>query len=50
MAEKETAGEAKCMVCKATSAEKILLQAEDKGKRTWVCVKCLPMLIHGGGH
>ena len=48
MAEKESTGGAKCMVCKITSAERVLLQAEDKGKPEWVCVRCLPILIHGG--
>ncbi len=51
MAEKETTTvEPRCMLCKATSNERVLLQAQDKGKDAWVCVKCLPMLIHGTPH
>jgi hypothetical protein len=42
--------EKKCLVCKATSADRVLLQAEEKGKSAWVCVRCLPVLIHGGAH
>ncbi|MBI4295964.1 MAG: hypothetical protein HY667_02465 [Chloroflexi bacterium] len=38
----------KCLVCKATSHERVLLRALEKGQEVWVCVRCLPMLIHGG--
>ncbi|MFC1954462.1 hypothetical protein ACFLVZ_01400 [Chloroflexota bacterium] len=37
----------KCTVCGTTSDKKILLCGEDKGKQIWVCVGCLPILIHG---
>lgn len=36
-----------CKVCQATSDERIVLCGEYKGERVWVCVRCLPMLIHG---
>lgn len=37
----------KCMNCGATSDEKVLLPCEDKGEQKHVCVRCLPVLIHG---
>jgi hypothetical protein len=37
-----------CTVCSIKSDERILLSGEDKGKQVWVCVRCLPILIHGG--
>jgi hypothetical protein len=37
-----------CLHCGATSDRVVLLQCEDKGKLQWVCVRCLPRLIHGG--
>ncbi|MFC2014849.1 hypothetical protein ACFLUP_02525 [Chloroflexota bacterium] len=40
-------GEKKCTLCGITSDEKVLISAEDKGKQVWVCVGCLPILIHG---
>lgn len=39
--------EKKCLVCQATSQERILLSAVEKNRMVWVCVRCLPMLIHG---
>jgi len=39
--------EKKCTVCGITSDKKVLLCGEDKGKQIWVCVSCLPVLIHG---
>jgi hypothetical protein len=36
-----------CIQCERTSEERVLLQAEKKGKTVWVCVRCLPVLIHG---
>ncbi|MDP2719564.1 MAG: hypothetical protein U1D67_06665 [Dehalococcoidia bacterium] len=48
MAESTSKNEKKiCCVCNATSDEKVILQAEEKGKEVGVCVHCLPMLIHG---
>ena len=37
-----------CVVCWVTSDERILICGEDHGKQVWVCVRCLPVLIHGG--
>ncbi len=39
--------EKKCMVCKSGSEEKVLLNGVYQDKPVWVCVHCLPMLIHG---
>ena len=38
---------AKCRECGATSDQKVLLSCLDSGSQSWVCVHCLPMLIHG---
>lgn len=43
-AEKETH---KCLSCQATSDKTVLLACEQNGQDKWVCVGCLPMLIHG---
>ncbi len=40
--------EKSCTVCRIKSDERMLLCGEYQGKRVWVCVRCLPMLIHGG--
>jgi hypothetical protein len=37
----------KCFLCSATSDTRVLLKCEDEGKEKWVCVTCLPPLIHG---
>ncbi len=42
------AAEKVCTVCKANSSDRILLNGISKDKEVWVCVKCLPVLIHGG--
>lgn len=50
MAEKLAAGVTmtqKCMNCGRSENEAVLLPARTKGESTWVCVKCLPALIHG---
>ena len=36
-----------CSLCGKTSQEIPLLRGEQKGQPMWVCVHCLPMLIHG---
>ena len=41
-------GENRCTICNTKSDERVLLSAEQKGKHVWVCVRCLPALIHGG--
>ena len=39
---------AKCFVCGATDKERVCLQCVTEGVEKFVCVRCLPMLIHGG--
>jgi len=39
---------AQCFVCNATDMEKVLLPCLHEGKDKYVCVRCLPSLIHGG--
>ncbi|MFB3895846.1 MAG: hypothetical protein ACE14V_06035 [bacterium] len=36
-----------CLVCAASSETRVLLMCENQGKEDWVCVRCLPQLIHG---
>ncbi len=40
--------ENRCLSCGATSAGRPLVHLELRGEAQWVCVRCLPMLIHGG--
>ena len=40
--------EKSCTVCGIKSSERMLLHGEHQGKESWVCVRCLPALIHGG--
>ena len=49
MAEEKQAvrDEKRCLVCQATSQERILLSAVQQDRIVWVCVRCLPTLIHG---
>ncbi len=49
MVEKEQSpkSEKKCLVCQVTSEERILLGGVEQDREVWVCVQCLPMLIHG---
>jgi Fe-S-cluster-containing hydrogenase component 2 len=37
----------KCMNCGRSEMDAVLFPARTKGESTWVCVKCLPQLIHG---
>ncbi|MCL4472852.1 MAG: hypothetical protein M1455_02765 [Actinobacteria bacterium] len=37
----------KCQECGATSDQKVLLACVSNNEGSWVCVHCLPMLIHG---
>jgi hypothetical protein len=37
-----------CIICEVKSDERTLLCAEQESKQVWVCVRCLPILIHGG--
>ena len=36
-----------CFNCGRSEMDAILFPARTKGESTWVCVKCLPALIHG---
>ena len=36
-----------CMNCGRSENDAVLFPARHKGESTWVCVKCLPALIHG---
>lgn len=37
-----------CFVCNITDDERVLLSCKHEGEDKWVCVRCLPRLIHGG--
>lgn len=37
----------KCSFCNITEDNAFLLPIKNRGKSLWVCVKCLPSLIHG---
>lgn len=37
----------KCFVCGTDSDQRVLLKCEEKGEEKSVCVRCLPVLIHG---
>ncbi len=39
-----------CLQCGAPSDQRVLLPCVSQGKPGWVCVRCLPALIHGGSH
>ena len=39
--------EHKCLNCGAKSDDRVLFPCEYKGDNLYVCVKCLPILIHG---
>ncbi len=39
--------EKSCYVCNVDAKEVVVLPCEDKGEAKWVCVRCLPPLIHG---
>jgi MinD superfamily P-loop ATPase len=36
-----------CFNCGRSEMDAVLFPARNKGESTWVCVKCLPQLIHG---
>ena len=36
-----------CFNCGRSEMDAVLFPARNKGESTWVCVKCLPALIHG---
>lgn len=37
----------KCLSCGSTSDQVVLLACVKESDQAWVCVHCLPMLIHG---
>jgi hypothetical protein len=39
--------ENKCFNCSNTSKNAALIKCEVNEEEKWVCVRCLPMLIHG---
>jgi len=42
-----------CFVCQSSGEGRVMLPCEHQGEAKWVCVRCLPPLIHGmdeGGH
>jgi len=39
-----------CFSCGKPESDTVLLPCRKHGESLWVCVKCLPPLIHGGGH
>jgi hypothetical protein len=43
MADEET----KCFVCGTAEDDSVFLPCRKEGKDLWVCVRCLPPLIHG---
>ncbi len=46
----ETSGPEKekaCIVCQAKSQDRVLLCGTFRDKEVWVCVRCLPTVIHG---
>ena len=47
MAGEEKAKGAECLECHCDSQERPLIPLLYQGQDRWVCVRCLPMLIHG---
>lgn len=39
--------EAKCFVCGAEEKDRVYLNCVQDGEEKMVCVRCLPVLIHG---
>jgi hypothetical protein len=40
----------KCFVCGTEDKTTVYLKCVHEGQEKLVCVRCLPMLIHGGAH
>jgi hypothetical protein len=40
--------EVKCFVCGRNETGAVYLRCVHEGKDTFVCARCLPVLIHGG--
>jgi len=43
----ESSKEKECFVCHSSGEDRVLLSCEYQGESRWVCVRCLPPLIHG---
>lgn len=43
----ENSDNPQCMQCGATSDQRVLISCLKEGGDDWVCVGCLPILIHG---
>jgi len=39
--------ETKCFICEKTDTNVVYLKCVHEGKEKLVCVRCLPILIHG---
>ncbi|UCD57132.1 MAG: ferredoxin [Candidatus Hydrogenedentota bacterium] len=39
-----------CFRCGNSENETVLMPCRKDGESLWICVRCLPALIHGGGH
>jgi hypothetical protein len=39
-----------CFVCGASDKNLVYLPCVHEGEQKHVCTRCLPVLIHGGGH
>lgn len=39
--------EIKCLTCGATDDDRVYLKCVHEGEEKLVCVRCLPVLIHG---
>ena len=37
----------KCVICDLTEKEKPLVSIKYSGENRWICLGCLPQLIHG---
>lgn len=46
-AAQSSASDKSCILCGVKSEERILLCGLDQEREVWVCVQCLPRLIHG---
>ena len=48
MSEEEKNEEQQCFVCGSNGDDRVLLNCRHEQEEKCVCVRCLPMLIHGG--
>ena len=47
MEKEKTRDKESCFMCGTDENQSVLLQARKEGDVFWVCVHCLPILIHG---